>query len=401
MADKFNSTYEPMANAKVIDVVSAIHKRIREQRISYHKSEVIEDWSNDLGKMHGSYNAAYCSRNIVGTTPQLPSKLLTLLAGWVIGITQRALSWYTAQTRTFNEASVSTLNHLCSLEERNFHAFLALSDRLDGLAREVRLLRAAQTAPATNGDPTAADATPSPIKSAGEEDGPYSRSPIDAQDFFFKLQAQFQDESPAIISQLEMYHSMIGNLNPKIPDGKWLDLGCGRGKWLRVAREGGHQISGVDSSGAAVEQSRESGFHVIEDDALKFLRAADSCSYAVISAFHVLEHCPFDYCLNLVYQIARTLKPGGVLLVETPHAGNLLMATEQFWMDPTHNRPIPISLMQFLFEYCGICVVHRVEVNSRPESEHLPFRELELASRLDSLLYGPQDYAMIGRREPF
>ena len=108
---------------------------------------------------------------------------------------------------------------------------------------------------------------------------------------------------------------------------------------------------------------------------------------------------PFEYCLNLVYQIARTLKPGGVLLIETPHAGNLLMAAEQFWMDPTHNRPIPLPLMEFLFEYCGIGVIHRFEVNPRAESEHLPFRELELANRLDMLLYGPQDYAMMGRRD--
>jgi O-antigen chain-terminating methyltransferase len=92
--------------------------------------------------------------------------------------------------------------------------------------------------------------------------------------------------------------------------------------------------------------------------------------------------------------------PGGVLLIETPHAGNLLMAAEQFWIDPTHQRPIPLPLMEFLFTYCGIGVVHRFEVNPRPESEHLPFRELELASRLDLLLYGPQDYAMFGRREP-
>ena len=106
----------------------------------------------------------------------------------------------------------------------------------------------------------------------------------------------------------------------------------------------------------------------------------------------------FEYCLNLVYQIARTLKPDGILLIETPHPGNLLMATEQFWLDPTHHRPIPPPLMEFLFEYCGLGVIRRFEVNPREESEHLPFRELELANRLDALLYGPQDYAMMGRR---
>ena len=156
---------------------------------------------------------------------------------------------------------------------------------------------------------------------------------------------------------------------------------------------------GIDSNPTAIEECRESGFEAIERDALVFLRSAGDGSFAVVSAFHVLEHCPFEYCLNLVYQIARTLKPGGVLLIETPHAGNLLMAAEQFWMDPTHNRPIPLPLMEFLFEYCGLRVVHRLEVNPRPESEHLPFRELDLANRLDLLLYGPQDYALMGRRD--
>ena len=75
------------------------------------------------------------------------------------------------------------------------------------------------------------------------------------------------------------------------------------------------------------------------------------------------------------------------------------MAAEQFWLDPTHQRPIPVKLMEFLFEYCGLRVVHRFELSPRPLEEHLPFRELELASRLNQLLYGPQDYALIGRRD--
>jgi O-antigen chain-terminating methyltransferase len=229
--------------------------------------------------------------------------------------------------------------------------------------------------------------------------GVYTRAPIDTKDFYFQLQGRFQSNVPADKSRLEMYCSVIGNLEPKTPAGTWLDIGCGRGKWLRLARDGGYEAVGVDSNPAAIQECREGGFEVTDSDALEFLRSKADESFAVVSAFHVLEHCPFEYCLNLVYQIARTLKPGGVLLIETPHAGNLLMAAEQFWMDPTHNRPIPLPLMEFVFEYCGIGVVHRFEVNPRAESEHLPFRELELANRLDMLLYGPQDYAMMGRRD--
>ena len=106
-----------------------------------------------------------------------------------------------------------------------------------------------------------------------------------------------------------------------------------------------------------------------------------------------------DEYLNLIHQAARVLAPGGALVIETPNPGNVLMAAEQFWLDATHQRPIPMPLMEFVFEYCGFRVIHRFEVNPRPESEHLPFRELELAKRLDQLLYGPQDYAVMGRRD--
>jgi SAM-dependent methyltransferase len=388
-----------MPNLKVIDVVSAIHKRVREQTASYESPVVLEDWSNDLAKLHGAYNTAYCARNLVGSVPQLPNTILGMAAGWVIGIAQRLLFWYTPQIRYFNEAATTTLNRLCSLEESKFRIFLALSNRVETLERETRLLRAAQSSGQVSTGRTDAG-PPGQAATAPEHPrkGVYTRSLIDTKDFYFQLQGRFQSNVPADTSRLEMYRGIIGNLEPKAPEGPWLDIGCGRGKWLGLARDGGYDVAGVDSNAAAIQQCREAGFEVTERDALEFLQSAADESFAVVSAFHVLEHCPFEYCLNLVYQVGRILKPGGVLLIETPHAGNLLMAAEQFWMDPTHNRPIPLPLMEFLFEYCGIGVIHRFEVNPRAESEHLPFRDLELANRLDMLLYGPQDYAMMGRR---
>lgn len=387
-----------MPNVNSIDVVSAIHKRVREQAATYQAPEAIEEWSNDLAKLHSAYNTTYCARNLVGSAPVLPNTFVGLVAGWAVRFAQRILFWYTPQIRSFNEATTSVLNRICSLEEQKFRTFLATSDRMERLERETRLLRTVQSA---------GNAYPAPANGAtvNAEPGqrhaqnlPYTRSPLDARDFYFELQGRFQSSTQDDVNRLEMYRSALANLEPELPTGSWLDIGCGRGKWLGMVRKNGHEAMGVDSNPAAIEQCRQAGFDVTEGDALKFLQSAEDETFAVVSAFHVLEHCPFEYCLNLAYQVARTLKPGGVLLIETPHAGNLLMAAEQFWMDPTHNRPIPLALMEFLFEYCGLGVVHRFEVNPRPESEHLPLRELDLASRLDLLLYGPQDYAMMGRR---
>ena len=125
--------FKPMPNTKAIDVVSAIHKRVREQAASYETPTIMEDWSNDLNKLHSAYNTAYCARNLVGSVPKLPNTFLGFVAGWVIGISQRMLSWYTPQIRYFNEAATSVLNRVCSLEERRFRVFLALADRLENL----------------------------------------------------------------------------------------------------------------------------------------------------------------------------------------------------------------------------------------------------------------------------
>jgi SAM-dependent methyltransferase len=375
-----------MANIKVLEVVSAIHKRVREQEASYQTPQVLEEWSNDLSRLNSAYNAAYSARGLVGNVPQLPNTFHGQVAKLLVAIGQRILFWYTPQIRQFNEATTAVLNRIC--EDHKFRSFLAMSDRIEKLEREVRALkvtRSAEPSPAEPAEPRQAPRVPS------------DRAPIDAKNFFFELQGQFQSSVQADTNRLEMYRSVIGNLDPRLPAGTWLDIGCGRGSWLRLARDGGYQAVGVDSNHAAIQRCQESGFDVTECDALEFLQSADDQSFAVVSAFHVLEHCPFEYCLNLVQQTARTLKPGGVLLVETPHPGNLLMAAEQFWIDPTHHRPIPLPLMEFLFEFCGLGVVHRFEVNPRPESEHLPFRELELANRLNLLLYGPQDYAVMGR----
>jgi len=58
-----------MPNIKVLDVVSAIHKRVREQAESFQTPAVLEDWSNDLAKLHSACNGAYSARNTLTVPP--------------------------------------------------------------------------------------------------------------------------------------------------------------------------------------------------------------------------------------------------------------------------------------------------------------------------------------------
>jgi 2-polyprenyl-3-methyl-5-hydroxy-6-metoxy-1,4-benzoquinol methylase len=373
-----------MPTPRAIEIVSAIHKKIREQRASCDTETIAEDWANDLTRLHSAYNNVYTSRNLVGKIPQMPNLLLAKMAGLLIRAAQTLLFWYTPQIRQFHESATGALEKLTHLEDREFHAFLSLSDRVRQLENELRLWKLA----AVKDTPTA----PAPPQEA-----PLLQDGVNADQFYFALQGRFQSNDSKDRARLEMYRSLIQNLEPTPPAGTWLDIGCGRGQWLRVAAAAGHRGLGVDANEQAVAECRGAGLDVEQADALAWLRRSPDQSFSVITAFHVLEHWPFEYTLNFVYQAARTLLPDGILLVETPNPANLLMASEQFWLDPTHRRPVPIRLMEFLFEYCGLRIAHRLELSPRPEEERLPLAEFEVVSRLNDLFYGPQDYGLMGQ----
>ncbi len=140
------------------------------------------------------------------------------------------------------------------------------------------------------------------------------------------------------------------------------------------------------------------GLNAEETDALGYLRSLKSESLAVVTAFHAVEHWPTGYLLALMQEAVRTLKPDGLMIIETPNPTNLLMGSCNFWKDPTHCQPIPPALLEFIYQYFGLSVVKRLDLNRSPQDERLPYDEINVVHRLNESLYGPQDYGLIGRR---
>lgn len=98
-----------------------------------------------------------------------------------------------------------------------------------------------------------------------------------------------------------------------------LDLGSGAGSLLLAARKHGWEAQGLDVSPNAVKHVRKLGFEVFRGE----LQAAQfpSQHFDVITAAEILEHLSEPRLL--LQEVARILRPGGLLWATTPHARGL------------------------------------------------------------------------------
>jgi SAM-dependent methyltransferase len=216
--------------------------------------------------------------------------------------------------------------------------------------------------------------------------------------FHFELQDRFRGSEPETSRKLGFYLRRIQEIAPPAPSGDWVDLGCGRGEWLAMVSEAGYPILGVDSNAIAVSYCQARELNAVQHDSLSYLRSLPNESLAVVTAFHFVEHCPLHYLVAVVQESVRTLRPGGILLVETPDPANLVVGSHTFWLDPTHQRPLPAALMELIFEHFGVTSVERFPMNPASDSDRLPFGEIPFVQQLNDRLYGPQDYGLLGRK---
>lgn len=176
-----------------------------------------------------------------------------------------------------------------------------------------------------------------------------------------------------------------------------LDIGCGRGEWLELLRDEGLTGYGIDVNAMAVDACLEHALDAREADMLTHLASLGDGTLGAITAFHVIEHLPIETLLAFLDEARRTLARDGVLILETPNPENLIVGAHTFHNDPTHRAPIPPAIARFMAEQRGFGDVRIQRLHPNASAE--PFPDDEATGRkLNELLYGPQDYAVIGRR---
>lgn len=280
-----------------------------------------------------------------------------------------------ADRLSVHEAALSKLDEQAQSDHRSLHALLdRLAFFLDVSAQQARNL------------------------TIGNEGGPA----LDEQ--YASFEQTFRGDRAQIKARAAHYLGTLAaaGIEPG-HDAVIVDLGSGRGEWLEVLAEHGYRGCGVDSNRGMLEASRERGHEVVEADALDYLKAQPDSSLAAITSMHMVEHIPHPVVLRLLDEALRVLRPGGVLILETPNPENLLVGSCLFYMDPTHLHPIPPSLLQWTVQARGFEQVtverlseHRGSSNLTPVSDKVP--GAEQINQLIAWFTVAQDYAVIGKK---
>ena len=192
-----------------------------------------------------------------------------------------------------------------------------------------------------------------------------------------------------------------------------LDIGCGKGEFLELLREAGIKVMGVDLDLDMVLYCREKGLNVTQEDGFAYLDSLPDEALGGVFAAQVIEHLESKQIIELVKLCQRKLRPGGILILETLNPKCLMIFAESFYMDFSHIKPIHPEAMKFLLESTGFLNIElKFSAPVEPSKRLLAFPDLEAfgttlktfnhsLEQLNELLYGFQDYAVIGRKAPW
>lgn len=171
-----------------------------------------------------------------------------------------------------------------------------------------------------------------------------------------------------------------------------VDIGCGRGELLALCREGGIAARGFDTNERSVADLQQRGFDAALAGVPECFEALGDGTAGSIAAIHVVEHLPVETLFAFFSHAARVLRPGGLLMIETPNAESLYMSASQFWRDPTHIAPRHPAALTLLAREHGFDVDELAAVHPFPEGTAVGPAELR------EVLFGPQDLRAVFRK---
>ena len=210
--------------------------------------------------------------------------------------------------------------------------------------------------------------------------------------FYRAFEEIFRGPRDRIKSRLVFYKPFLQAIQSIYPKSSALDLGCGRGEWLEVLSESGFTPLGIDLDPDMLAACSDLNLPAQQGNALEYIKEQPQASLSLVSAFHLVEHLPFDKLLELIGDIKRSLKPGGLVILESPNPENLRVGAHTFHLDPTHIKPLPPDLLAFVCQYHGFA---RVKILRLQTANHI--LEGSTPTLMDVLTEVSPDYAVVAQ----
>lgn len=212
--------------------------------------------------------------------------------------------------------------------------------------------------------------------------------------FYAAFEEHFRGSAETIRQRLEYYLPVLDRCELLKNGAKVADIGCGRGEWLNLLGDQGYERFGIDLNFHNVESCLAAGHDAVLGDGLQWLQNQAPESLGAISSFHVIEHLTFAQLNLFLVEALRVLKPGGMIILETPNPENLVTGATHFYTDPTHLHPLPPAFTDFMLNYRGFTSTEIHRLNPIP-AEYALLESTEVERRCNQLFYGPQDYAVV------
>ena len=192
-----------------------------------------------------------------------------------------------------------------------------------------------------------------------------------------------------------------------------LDIGCGRGEFLELLKDVGVVAKGIDLDEDMVDYCRSRGLDVEKVDAIFYLEKIEDKSLNGIFLDQVIEHLDPSYLTKLLSLCYSKLMLGYYIVIETVNPLSLFSFIN-FYLDMSHRQPIHPETIRFLMRSFGFREIELKFSSPVPDEARLKkisigadasVGEKDIATSynynidmLNNVLYGPQDYAIIGKK---
>jgi O-antigen chain-terminating methyltransferase len=194
-----------------------------------------------------------------------------------------------------------------------------------------------------------------------------------------------------------------------------LDIGCGRGEFLELLRQQGVNATGIDLNEDMIQICREKGFEVHQAEALAHLRSLPEESLGGVFMAQFIEHLPASSIVEAARLSFDKLRPGAHLVMETQNPLSMVVSARNFYTDMSHIRPIHPEAAKFMLQMVGFREVElKFLAPFSPEEQlqplfgdgmappvsdrHLFQRTEDNFRKLNDLMFGYQDFAVIGQK---